>query len=241
MNEDDRRKALEAQDLEDAKTIEKNFDAKRNLDPKDVEDLDRQIREWTNRPPGKPSLNAYRKYNGHDFVELVSPDGETVIIDKLIAPLVQVMWRLGIRTAGSCQGNPVASGEEYQTTANVALESFEDVMKLDRAFEAPFNRSLAAHAHPWGLWTVSLCGGRDCGRGSYLEAFGGRFTLLPGNSFETNEPTLGIFLFLPQEGIEIALRILEASERGEGAPEDLVVAEGTEEFKKRRVAAGRRR
>jgi hypothetical protein len=43
----------------------------------------------------------------HQTLELKSPDGSLIDIDEGIAPLVELCWRLGIETSGSCQGDDV--------------------------------------------------------------------------------------------------------------------------------------
>jgi hypothetical protein len=101
----------------------------------------------------------------HPAVELDYILGRKVEIDEAIAPLVQFLWQLDIRTASSCQGDP---GGEW---AHLILPT-QDLIRLlnimsslapdddgDDGDELGFSKlyhrmapwELATHNHP-GLW-----------------------------------------------------------------------------------------
>jgi hypothetical protein len=108
----------------------------------------------------------------HPTVELQYMLGATVEIDEEIAPIVQAIWQLGLRTSSSCQGDPggerahlIMPPEDLIRLLNLvsALAPEDD---YDEGDEYGFSRlyyrmapwQLVTHDHPdrWGYQTSFL-------------------------------------------------------------------------------------
>jgi len=61
----------------------------------DHETLDQDIATWLDGPRKRPI---------HDFVVMVTADGQEIKIDEAIASLIEILWSHGVRTDSSCQG-----------------------------------------------------------------------------------------------------------------------------------------
>ncbi len=65
-------------------------------------------------------------YSSHPYI-MVEYDGESIAIDKLIYPLVTLIWNKGIRTTACCQGD--AENEAY-----ISFDSLDQIVKFCNEF-----------------------------------------------------------------------------------------------------------
>lgn len=94
------------------------------------------MRDW---PAVPPSSRPGTRYAGHTHpqTEVVRPDGEHVLVDEQIAPLLTALWDAGVVTLHSCQ-NVLDSAPERPGDRDtwpggrawLVLPSLDDVLRL---------------------------------------------------------------------------------------------------------------
>ena len=109
-------------------------------------------------------------------------------LDSLVAGVVQDLWSAGVETSESCQGTP---GREH---AYVGFLGYEEAVKLDGLLQSVSNGNWIE-----GPEKIAM------GRGSYLVAFAGEWTIAPLRE------GLAIYLKLPTGCIEALRSMLKSA------------------------------